>query len=55
MAIAADLRGHRRPRRKHPDEYGEQTAAYLANLCLPVSFYDEPAGTHFMRSLTPSL
>jgi len=38
-----------------PTKYGEQTAAYLASLGLPVSFYEEPAGTHFMRSLTPSL
>nr|MDP9104888.1 hypothetical protein [Candidatus Eremiobacteraeota bacterium] len=38
-----------------PTKYGEQTAAYLASLGLPVSFYEEPQGTHFMRSLTPSL
>jgi predicted esterase len=38
-----------------PTKYGEQTAAYLASLGLPVSFYEEPGGTHFMRSLTPSL
>ncbi len=38
-----------------PTKYGEQTAAYLASLGLPVSFYEEPNGTHFMRSLTPSL
>jgi predicted esterase len=38
-----------------PTKYGEQTAAYLASLGLPVSFYEEANGTHFMRSLTPSL
>ena len=38
-----------------PTKYGEQTAAYLASLGLPVSFYEEANGTHFMRTLTPSL
>ena len=38
-----------------PTRFGEQTAAYLASLGLPVSFYEEPRGTHFIRSLTPSL
>ena len=38
-----------------PTKFGEQTAAYLASAGLPVSFYEEPKGTHFIRSLTPSL
>ena len=38
-----------------PTKFGEQTAAYLASLGLPVSFYEEPKGTHYIRSLTPSL
>jgi pimeloyl-ACP methyl ester carboxylesterase len=38
-----------------PTKFGEQTAAYLASAGLPVSFYEEPHGTHFIRSLTPSL
>jgi acetyl esterase/lipase len=38
-----------------PTKYGEQTASFLAALGLPVSFYEEPAGTHALRTLTPSL
>lgn len=38
-----------------PTRFGEQTAAYLASAGLPVSFYEESKGTHFIRSLTPSL
>lgn len=38
-----------------PARYGEQTAAYLAGIGLPVSFYEEAKGTHAMRTLTPSL
>jgi predicted esterase len=38
-----------------PTKYGEQTAAYLASIGLPVSFYEEAQGTHFMRTLAPSL
>jgi pimeloyl-ACP methyl ester carboxylesterase len=38
-----------------PTAYGEQTAGYLAGLGLPVSFYEEPAGTHALRTLVPSL
>jgi hypothetical protein len=38
-----------------PTKYGEQTAAYLAGLGLPVSFYEEPRGTHALRTLVPSL
>ncbi|HYW54486.1 MAG TPA: hypothetical protein VE826_10975 [Dongiaceae bacterium] len=38
-----------------PAEYGEQTAAYLAGLGLAVSFYEEPKGTHALRTLAPSL
>ena len=38
-----------------PTKYGEQTAAYLASVGLPVSFYEEAQGTHFMRTLMPSL
>jgi hypothetical protein len=38
-----------------PTKYGEQTAGYLAGLGLPVSFYEEPFGTHALRTLTPSL
>ena len=38
-----------------PTKYGEQTAGYLAGLGLPVSFYEEPAGTHALRTLTPAL
>lgn len=38
-----------------PTRYGEQTASYLAALGLPVSFYEEPAGTHALRTLVPSL
>jgi hypothetical protein len=55
VAIAADLRGHRAHDESIPTKYGEQTATYLASLGLPVSFYEEANGTHFMRSLTPSL
>lgn len=38
-----------------PTIYGEQTARYLAGLGLRVSFYEEPAGTHTLRTLVPSL
>jgi poly(3-hydroxybutyrate) depolymerase len=38
-----------------PTRYGEQTAAYLAGIGLPVSFYEEPHGTHSLRTLVPSL
>jgi hypothetical protein len=38
-----------------PTKYGEQTAGYLASLGLPVSFYEEPNGSHTLRSLMPSL
>jgi pimeloyl-ACP methyl ester carboxylesterase len=38
-----------------PTQYGEQTAAYLAGIGLPVSFYEEPGGTHSLRTLVPSL
>ena len=38
-----------------PTKYGEQTAAYLAGIGLPVSFYEEPHGTHWLRTLNSSL
>ena len=38
-----------------PTRYGEQTASYLASIGLPVSFYEEPTGTHALRTLAPSL
>ena len=38
-----------------PTKYGEQTAGYLASLGLPVSFYEEPRGSHTLRTLWPSL
>jgi predicted esterase len=38
-----------------PTKYGEQTASYLAGIGLPVSFYEEPNGTHRLRTLNPSL
>ncbi|MDB5071840.1 MAG: putative esterase [Candidatus Eremiobacteraeota bacterium] len=38
-----------------PTRYSEQTAGYLAGIGLPVSFYQEPQGTHALRTLTPSL
>jgi len=38
-----------------PTKYSEQTAGYLASLGLPVSFYEEPGGTHMLRTLAPSL
>jgi poly(3-hydroxybutyrate) depolymerase len=38
-----------------PTRYGEQTASYLAGIGLPVSFYEEPHGTHALRTLTSSL
>jgi poly(3-hydroxybutyrate) depolymerase len=38
-----------------PTKYTEQTAGYLAGIGLPVSFYEEPGGTHALRTLTPSL
>lgn len=38
-----------------PTRFGEQTATYLAGLGLPVSFYEEPRGTHSLRTLVPSL
>ncbi|HTD35567.1 MAG TPA: hypothetical protein VK665_18015 [Candidatus Elarobacter sp.] len=38
-----------------PTAYGEQTASFLAGLGLPVSFYEEPQGTHALRTLVPSL
>jgi predicted esterase len=38
-----------------PTKYGEQTASYLASIGLPVSFYEEPHGSHTLRTLWPSL
>jgi S-formylglutathione hydrolase FrmB len=38
-----------------PTRYGEQTATYLTRMGVPVSFYEEPSGTHAFRSLAPSL
>lgn len=38
-----------------PTKYSEQTAGYLAGIGLPVSFYQEPHGTHALRTLAPSL
>ena len=38
-----------------PTKYGEQTASYLASLGLGVSFYEEPRGSHTLRTLWPSL
>jgi len=38
-----------------PTKYGEQTAGFLAGLGLPVSFYEEPRGSHTLRTLWPSL
>ena len=38
-----------------PTKYSEQTAGYLASIGLPVSFYEEPHGTHALRTLAPSL
>ncbi len=38
-----------------PTKYGEQTAGYLASIGLPVSFYEEPNGSHALRTLMPSL
>jgi poly(3-hydroxybutyrate) depolymerase len=38
-----------------PAKYGEQTAGFLAGIGLPVSFYEEPRGSHALRTLAPSL
>jgi S-formylglutathione hydrolase FrmB len=38
-----------------PTKYGEQTASYLAGIGLPVSFYEEPQGSHALRTLWSSL
>lgn len=38
-----------------PTKYGEQTAGFLAGIGLPVSFYEEPNGSHALRTLIPSL
>jgi hypothetical protein len=38
-----------------PARYGEQTAGFLAAIGLPVSFYEEPRGSHALRTLAPSL
>jgi hypothetical protein len=38
-----------------PTRFGEQTAGFLASIGLPVSFYEEPQGSHAMRTLVPSL
>ena len=38
-----------------PTKYGEQTAGFLAAIGLPVSFYEEPRGSHALRTLAPSL
>jgi pimeloyl-ACP methyl ester carboxylesterase len=38
-----------------PTKYGEQTAGFLAGMGLPVSFYEEPRGSHALRTLVPSL
>jgi hypothetical protein len=38
-----------------PTKYGEETAGYLAGIGLPVSFYEEPNGSHALRTLMPSL
>lgn len=38
-----------------PARYGEQTATYLAGLGLPVSFYQQPDGTHAVRTMMPVL
>jgi predicted esterase len=38
-----------------PTVYGEQTARFLADLGLPVSFYEEQNGSHLLRTLVPSL
>jgi predicted esterase len=38
-----------------PTMYGEETARALAALGLPVSFYEEPRGSHLLRTLVPSL
>jgi predicted esterase len=38
-----------------PTRYSEQTAGFLAGMGLPVSFYEEPRGSHALRTLVPSL
>ncbi len=38
-----------------PTEYGELTAAYLSNAGVPVSFYEQEGGLHFLLTLMPSL
>ncbi len=38
-----------------PTAYGEETAAFLASAGLPVSFYEQRGGTHYLPSLVPSL
>jgi predicted esterase len=38
-----------------PPKYGEQSAAFLTGKGLRVSFYQEPHGTHYLRSLEPAL
>lgn len=38
-----------------PPAYGAQTAAYLASLGIPVSFYQMPGGHHALRTLVPVL
>lgn len=38
-----------------PAKYGEQTATFLAGLGLPVTFYQQPDGTHAVRTMMPAL
>ena len=38
-----------------PPVYGAQTATFLAGLGLPVTFYQQPDGTHALRTLMPAL
>jgi poly(3-hydroxybutyrate) depolymerase len=38
-----------------PTKYGEETALALQQDGLPVSFYEEPSGSHWVRTLMPAL
>lgn len=38
-----------------PTIYGELTASYLMNAGIPVSFYEQDGGTHYLPTLVPSL
>jgi hypothetical protein len=38
-----------------PTKYGRDTALYLFQQAMRVGYYEQPAGTHYLRTLTPAL